>query len=111
MVGSNTVLESAGKKVRGRVYPWGVVEGGSHTRTYTHAHAHTLTHALCSVLPCAVDNIEHCDFTTLRSMLIRTHMQDLKDVTQTMHYENYRLQKLAGVVGPSDNKVMAPPDR
>lgn len=84
VVGSNTVLESAGKRVRGRVYPWGVVE---------------------------VDNIEHCDFTTLRSMLIRTHMQDLKDVTQTMHYENYRLQKLAGVVGPTDNKVMAPPDR
>jgi len=27
VVGSNTVVESQGKKVRGRVYPWGIVEG------------------------------------------------------------------------------------
>ena len=27
VVGSNTVLEVKGKKVRGRAYPWGVVEG------------------------------------------------------------------------------------
>lgn len=27
VVGSNTVLEVGGKKVRGRQYPWGVVEG------------------------------------------------------------------------------------
>lgn len=27
VVGSNTVIEVAGKKVRGRQYPWGVVEG------------------------------------------------------------------------------------
>ena len=27
VVGSNAVVESHGKKVRGRVYPWGVVEG------------------------------------------------------------------------------------
>jgi septin 7 len=84
VIGSNTVLETGGKKVRGRVYPWGIVE---------------------------VDNVEHCDFTTLRSMLIRTHMQDLKDVTNNVHYENYRLQKLAGVLGPSEHKAMTPPDR
>ena len=29
VVGSNTVVESSGRKVRGRVYPWGVVEGKS----------------------------------------------------------------------------------
>jgi septin 7 len=44
-------------------------------------------------------------------MLIRTHMQDLKDVTNNVHYENYRLQKLAGVLGPSEHKAMTPPDR
>jgi len=27
VVGSNTLVESHGKKVRGRIYPWGVVEG------------------------------------------------------------------------------------
>lgn len=27
VVGSSTVLEVAGRKVRGRQYPWGVVEG------------------------------------------------------------------------------------
>lgn len=32
-------------------------------------------------------------------MLVRTHMQDLKDVTQEVHYENYRSEKLSK--GPS----------
>ena len=27
-------------------------------------------------------------------MLIRTHMQDLKDYTQDVHYENFRKKKL-----------------
>lgn len=27
VVGSNTVIEVEGKKVRGRKYPWGIVEG------------------------------------------------------------------------------------
>ena len=29
VVGSNTLLEVNGKRVRGRLYPWGVVEGTS----------------------------------------------------------------------------------
>lgn len=32
VVGSNTVIEVAGKKVRGRQYPWGVVEGELYMR-------------------------------------------------------------------------------
>ncbi|XP_072292109.1 septin 15 isoform X1 [Eucyclogobius newberryi] len=70
VVGSNVVIEVNGKKVRGRQYPWGVAE---------------------------VENGEHCDFTVLRNMLIRTHMQNLKDVTNNVHYENYRSKKLAAV--------------
>uniref|UniRef100_A0A4W4G4Z2 Septin n=1 Tax=Electrophorus electricus TaxID=8005 RepID=A0A4W4G4Z2_ELEEL len=70
VVGSNVVVEVNGRKVRGRQYPWGVAE---------------------------VENGEHCDFTVLRNMLIRTHMQDLKDVTNNVHYENYRSRKLAAV--------------
>ncbi|GFO15118.1 septin-4 [Plakobranchus ocellatus] len=63
VVGCNTVVEAGGKKIRGRAYPWGIVE---------------------------VDNPSHCDFVRLRQMLISTHMQDLKDVTSDVHYENYR---------------------
>uniref|UniRef100_A0A671RFW8 Septin n=1 Tax=Sinocyclocheilus anshuiensis TaxID=1608454 RepID=A0A671RFW8_9TELE len=70
VVGSNTIIEVNDKKVRGRQYPWGVAE---------------------------VENGDHCDFTLLRNMLIRTHMQDLKDVTNNVHYENYRSRKLAAV--------------
>ncbi|XP_042214713.1 septin-7-like isoform X2 [Homarus americanus] len=77
VVGSNTTVEVEGKKVRGRKYPWGIVE---------------------------VENIEHCDFIPLRNMMIRTHMQDLKDVTNNVHYENYRCRKLAGV-GGADPKL------
>ncbi|KAI4785296.1 hypothetical protein KUCAC02_037852, partial [Chaenocephalus aceratus] len=52
------------------------------------------------------ENGEHCDFTILRNMLIRTNMQDLKDVTNNVHYENYRSRKLAAVTynGTDNNK-------
>uniref|UniRef100_A0A8B9NJK7 Septin-type G domain-containing protein n=1 Tax=Accipiter nisus TaxID=211598 RepID=A0A8B9NJK7_9AVES len=65
VIGSNTVVEAKGRRVRGRLYPWGIVE---------------------------VENPSHCDFVKLRTMLVRTHMQDLKDVTRETHYENYRTQ-------------------
>ena len=48
--------------------------------------------------------MEHCDFIPLRNMMIRTHMQDLKDVTNNVHYENYRCKKLAGI-GGADGKA------
>ena len=60
-----------GKKVRGRQYPWGFVE---------------------------VDNPKHSDFALLRRFLIQTHMQDLKDVTHDVHYENYRFVNFATAV-------------
>ncbi|KAM4726956.1 septin-5-like isoform 2-T2 [Anableps anableps] len=65
VIGSNIQVESKGRKFRGRSYPWGVVE---------------------------VENPIHSDFLMLRNMLVRTHMQDLKDVTREIHYENYRAQ-------------------
>jgi septin 7 len=72
VIGSNKIIESDGKSFRGRQYPWGVVN---------------------------IDELNHCDFIALRTMLIRTHMQDLKDVTNNVHYENYRFKKLAYVSG------------
>ncbi|EDV22039.1 uncharacterized protein TRIADDRAFT_50746 [Trichoplax adhaerens] len=74
VVGSNKFYDIRGKKVRGRQYPWGIVE---------------------------VENLEHCDFAKLRSMLIRTHMQDLKEVTHEVLYEQYRANRLRS--GDSSN--------
>ncbi|XP_048373890.1 septin-1 [Sphaerodactylus townsendi] len=66
VIGSTQVVRDLKEKVfRGREYPWGTVE---------------------------VENSAHCDFLKLRNMLIQTHMQDLKDVTHEVHYENYRAQ-------------------
>lgn len=65
VVGSSTIFEVGGKKFRGRQYPWGVVD---------------------------VENPQHSDFIKLRTMLISTHMQDLNDTTQDVHYENFRAQ-------------------
>jgi len=67
VVGANAMVDVRGKKIRGRQYPWGVIE---------------------------VENPAHCDFVKLRTMLI-THMQDLQEVTGDLHYENYRSQRLA----------------
>jgi septin 7 len=52
-----------------------------------------------------IENLEHCDFVPLRNMLIRTHLQDLKEVTNNVHYENFRCRKLAGVAGGSMDKI------
>merc|ERR1712020_764129 len=79
--GSNPLIDAPDggeKKIRGRRYPWGVVD---------------------------IENMEHCDFVPLRNMLIRTHLQDLKEVTNNVHYENFRCRKLAGVAGGSTEKI------
>ncbi|XP_053219552.1 septin-1 isoform X2 [Podarcis raffonei] len=74
VIGSSQVVkESKDKVFRGRQYPWGTVE---------------------------VENAAHCDFLKLRNMLIQTHMQDLKDVTHEVHYENYRAQCIQSLTRP-----------
>jgi len=77
--GANAMVEVGGKKVRGRQYPWGIVE---------------------------VENPEHCDFVKLRSMLI-THMQDLQEVTHDVHYENFRSDRLAQSGGEKSSSAPA----
>ena len=76
VIGSNAIIENNGKRLRARSYPWGMVE---------------------------IENEEHCDFNKLRNMLIRTHMQDLKDSTNEVHYENYRLRKLSEIAATEHN--------
>ncbi|XP_013413967.1 septin-7 isoform X2 [Lingula anatina] len=79
VVGSNTLVSVGGKTVRARQYPWGIVE---------------------------VENLEHNDFLALRNMLVRTHLHDLKDVTNNVHYENYRYNKLASVATKGKEKAV-----
>uniref|UniRef100_A0A672QZW6 Septin-5 n=1 Tax=Sinocyclocheilus grahami TaxID=75366 RepID=A0A672QZW6_SINGR len=83
VIGSNTIVEVKGQRVRGRLYPWGIVE---------------------------VENQSHCDFVKLRNMLIRTHMHDLKDITCDVHYENYRAQCIQQMTSKltQDNRVESP---
>ncbi|CAL3965239.1 unnamed protein product [Diplocarpon coronariae] len=79
VVGANSEITSTdGRKVRGRKYPWGIIE---------------------------VDNEEHCDFVKLRQMLIRTHMEELKEHTNNALYENYRSEKLTAMGVAQDPSV------
>jgi len=77
VVGSDDeVVLGDGQCVRGRKYPWGLIE---------------------------IENLEHCDFTALRNLLIRYYMLDLVDTSNNVHYENYRCRKLTGI-GPDNKK-------
>ena len=79
VVGSNTEIDTPdGRRVRGRAYPWGVIE---------------------------VDNEEHCDFVKLRQMLIHTHMEELKENTNFALYEKYRSEKLIAMGVTQDHSV------
>jgi septin 7 len=75
---TSEITNSDGRKVRGRRYPWGIIE---------------------------VDNEEHCDFVKLRQMLIRTHMEELKEHTNNALYENYRSEKLTAMGVAQDPSV------
>ncbi|XP_030913544.1 neuronal-specific septin-3 isoform X5 [Geospiza fortis] len=55
------------QRVLGRKTPWGIIE---------------------------VENLNHCEFALLRDFVIRTHLQDLKEVTHNIHYETYRAKRL-----------------
>lgn len=70
IVGSEEEHEvSPGNFVRGRKYPWGLVE---------------------------VENDQHCDFKKLRSLLLRTNLLDLVLSTNEIHFETFRSIKLGG---------------
>ncbi|NP_083102.1 septin-14 [Mus musculus] len=82
VVGSMEEVKVGKRMVRGRHYPWGVLQ---------------------------VENENHCDFVKLRDLLLSTNMEDLKDQTHTQHYECYRsnrLQKLGfSDTGPDNRPV------
>ncbi|OMH85837.1 Cell division control protein 3 [Zancudomyces culisetae] len=79
VIGSDKIIEKPdGNRVRGRLYPWGIIE---------------------------VENEKHNDFIKLRKMLVCTHMEELKDVTDSILYENHRSQKLVTMGHEQDNTV------
>uniref|UniRef100_A0AAV2LK47 Neuronal-specific septin-3 n=2 Tax=Knipowitschia caucasica TaxID=637954 RepID=A0AAV2LK47_KNICA len=67
VVGSEKEYQVNSKRVLGRKTAWGIVE---------------------------VENPNHCEFAQLRDFLIRSHLQDLKEVTHNIHYETYRAKRL-----------------
>jgi septin 7 len=79
VVGSNKFVTTPdGRSVRGRAYPWGIVE---------------------------VDNEDHCDFVKLRQMLVRTYMEELREHTNNVLYENWRTEKLLSMGVAQDSSV------
>ncbi|XP_028267263.1 neuronal-specific septin-3 isoform X2 [Parambassis ranga] len=67
VVGTDKEHQVNGNKVLGRKTKWGIIE---------------------------VENVAHCEFANLRDLLIRSHLQDLKDVTHNILYETYRVRRL-----------------
>lgn len=79
VVGSTNYVQSAdGRSVRGRSYPWGIIE---------------------------VENENHNDFVRLRELLIRNYMEELKENTNNVLYENYRSAKLLRMGIEQDESV------
>lgn len=79
IVGSTEGVQSdKGHLVRGRAYPWGVIE---------------------------VENEDHCDFVKLRQLLIRSHLEELREKTANILYENYRTEKLSAMGIQQDHSV------
>nr|XP_046161388.1 septin-9-like [Oncorhynchus gorbuscha] len=67
VVGSDQEYQVNGRRLLGRKTKWGTIE---------------------------VENIAHCEFAYLRDLLIRTHMENIKDITSSIHYEVYRVRRL-----------------
>ncbi|XP_057343163.1 septin-14 isoform X2 [Manis pentadactyla] len=83
VVGSMDEVKVGKRLVRGRQYPWGVLQ---------------------------VENENHCDFVKLRDVLLYTNMEDLKEQTHIQHYECYRcyrLQEMGFTDVASDNQTVS----
>ncbi|OCT64512.1 septin-9 isoform X1 [Xenopus laevis] len=79
VVGTDEEHQVNGRKVFGRKTKWGIIE---------------------------VENTAHCEFANLRDLLIRSNLQDLKDITHNIHYETYRVSRLNEKFQPSQTKEL-----
>lgn len=64
------------KTIKARQYPWGLVD---------------------------VNNPKYSDFPLLKSVLLGSHLQDLKDLTHDFLYETYRTERLTKVTGHNND--------
>ncbi|ODV84964.1 hypothetical protein CANARDRAFT_169116 [[Candida] arabinofermentans NRRL YB-2248] len=70
IITSDEEAEINGKKTRVRRYPWGTID---------------------------ITDTSYSDFAILKSVLLGSHLQDLKDITHDFLYETYRTEKLMSV--------------
>ncbi|AOW02348.1 Septin-domain-containing protein [Yarrowia lipolytica] len=68
VIGSNEVAVVNGKRCLVRTYPWGSVD---------------------------IEDPRFSDFAVLRNVLLGSHLEDLKEATHSILYENYRTKKLS----------------
>lgn len=66
------------KTIKARQYPWGLVD---------------------------INNPKYSDFPILKSVLLGSHLQDLKDLTHDFLYETYRTERLSKVTGKNDDAL------
>ncbi|CDK24593.1 unnamed protein product [Kuraishia capsulata CBS 1993] len=78
VVSSEKTFEVDGVTVRGRQYPWGIVNA---------------------------EDPKISDFSIVRSVVLGSHLQDLKDITHDLLYEAYRTEKLMMVTGETETGV------
>lgn len=69
VIGANEIIDAGtANQIQARRYPWGVLD---------------------------VNNPDYSDVELLRDIITRTHLQDLKETTHFILYENYRTRKLS----------------
>ncbi|GAA95828.1 uncharacterized protein L969DRAFT_88667 [Mixia osmundae IAM 14324] len=78
IVGAEDEFQAHGHTIRGRRYPWGIVN---------------------------VDDPSHSDFGRLRTVLLSTHLTELKETVHDHHYEVYRTEKLSESVNKDGSRA------
>jgi len=73
-------IEEDGKHILGRQYTWGTVD---------------------------VENPEHCDFCDVKTFLLETHINELKQLTKDYYYESWRTNKLMEVKGAISKPIVS----
>jgi len=73
-------IEEDGKNILGRQYTWGTVD---------------------------VENPEHCDFCDVKTFLLDTHINELKQLTKDYYYESWRTNKLMEVKGAISKPIVS----